>query len=80
MPGEIIYNTADGTPWFMLAAWEYYRYSGDESFVAEMLPVAGYAVTAARASVNFATCCRKQENGTAAASTRTGIAMSTTTP
>lgn len=49
MPGEIIYNTADGTPWFILAAWDYYRYSGDESFAAEMLPVAGYAVTAALA-------------------------------
>ena len=36
---DIIYNTADGTPWFVRELWEYYRYSGDIEFIHEMYPV-----------------------------------------
>ncbi|MDI6804596.1 MAG: amylo-alpha-1,6-glucosidase [Bacteroidota bacterium] len=33
------YNTADGTPRFVIAALDYYRYSGDKNFVKEIFPV-----------------------------------------
>lgn len=33
------YNTADGTPRFVIAALDYYKYSGDKSFVKEIFPV-----------------------------------------
>ncbi|MEE4312574.1 MAG: amylo-alpha-1,6-glucosidase [candidate division KSB1 bacterium] len=36
---DIIYNTADGTPWFVRELWEYYRYSGDIEFIRAMYPV-----------------------------------------
>jgi len=37
-PGEKIYNTTDGTPWFILMIHEYLRYSGDMGFAREMYP------------------------------------------
>ncbi len=37
-PSNIIYNTTDGTPWFVRSVWEYYRYSGDEEFLKKMWP------------------------------------------
>lgn len=46
-PGEIIYNTADGTGWFVRAARDYVEYSGDTSFVREIFPVVEYAINAA---------------------------------
>ncbi len=36
---EIIYNTTDGTPWFVRELWQYFKYSGDTSFVKELYPV-----------------------------------------
>lgn len=33
------YNTADGTPRFVISALDYYKYSGDKSFVNEIFPV-----------------------------------------
>lgn len=36
---EIIYNTADGTPWFVLACEKYLQYSGDSDFIGEIFPV-----------------------------------------
>ncbi|MDP2209924.1 MAG: amylo-alpha-1,6-glucosidase [Bacteroidota bacterium] len=33
------YNTADGTPRFVIAALDYYKYSGDKNFVKEIFPV-----------------------------------------
>jgi glycogen debranching enzyme len=45
-PGEIIYNTADGTGWFVRAARDYVNYSGDTSFVHEIFPVVAYAINA----------------------------------
>lgn len=35
-PGEIIYNTVDGTPWMLREALEYVRYTGDTEFAARM--------------------------------------------
>ncbi|NOZ62469.1 MAG: hypothetical protein GXO74_12400 [Calditrichaeota bacterium] len=35
---DVIYNTADGTPWFVKSLWEYYLYSGDEDFLKKMYP------------------------------------------
>lgn len=36
---SVIYNTADGTPWFIRSLYEYVTYSGDTEFVREMYPV-----------------------------------------
>jgi glycogen debranching enzyme len=38
-PQSVIYNTADGTPWFVRSLHEYVQYSGDTSFAREMYPV-----------------------------------------
>lgn len=38
-PDEIIYNTTDGTPRFIIALFEYIRYSGDTSLIKELYPV-----------------------------------------
>ncbi len=38
-PQSVIYNTADGTPWFVKSLYEYVKYSGDIDFVKEMYPV-----------------------------------------
>lgn len=47
MPGEIYYNTADGTWWFVREAYEYVRYTGDLEFAREMLPVIERAIDGA---------------------------------
>jgi len=36
---EIIYNTTDGTPWFVRELYQYFLYSGDTSLVKELYPV-----------------------------------------
>lgn len=41
---NIIYNTADGTPWFVRELWEYYQYSGDRSILETLYPVVRRAV------------------------------------
>ena len=33
---DVIYNTADGTLWFIRALWEYVQYSGDTSVLSEL--------------------------------------------
>lgn len=38
-PDDIIYNTTDGTPRFIIALFEYIRYSGDTSLIKELYPV-----------------------------------------
>ncbi|MCK9408405.1 MAG: amylo-alpha-1,6-glucosidase [Bacteriovoracaceae bacterium] len=38
-PQSVIYNTADGAPWFVRSLLEYVQYSGDTDFVREMYPV-----------------------------------------
>lgn len=37
-PTDIIYNTTDGTPWFVREVWDYYRYTGDDDFLDEIYP------------------------------------------
>ncbi len=44
---EVIYNTADGTWWFIRALYQYYNYSGDSLFVREMTPVLRRALNGA---------------------------------
>lgn len=44
-PDNIIYNTTDGTPWFVRSVWDYYRYSNDEKFLDEMWPAVRRATT-----------------------------------
>lgn len=39
MLNEIIYNTADGTPWFVKACNDYVKYSGDTLFMEQVFPV-----------------------------------------
>lgn len=38
-PQSVIYNTADGTPWFVRSMYEYVKYSGDTALVRELYPV-----------------------------------------
>lgn len=38
-PQSVIYNTADGAPWFVRSLREYVRYSGDTAFAVGMYPV-----------------------------------------
>ncbi len=47
MPGEVYYNTADGTWWFVREACEYVRYSGDLEFALWILPVVERAIEGA---------------------------------
>jgi glycogen debranching enzyme len=41
---EIIYNTADGTWWFIRACYEYLLFSGDQDFAVSILPVVKRAI------------------------------------
>ncbi|MHB2150305.1 amylo-alpha-1,6-glucosidase [Calditrichota bacterium LG25] len=44
---ETIYNTADGTWWFIRAIYEYFLYTGDQSFLQEMFPFVRRAIDGA---------------------------------
>ena len=44
MPGQIYYNTADGTLWFLREAYEYLKYTGDHAFAAHILPFVKRAI------------------------------------
>ncbi|MCB0563108.1 MAG: hypothetical protein KDD01_01885 [Phaeodactylibacter sp.] len=37
-PGEVIYNTADGSPRFVIALQQYVQYSGDTAIIRELYP------------------------------------------
>jgi len=50
MPGQVYYNTADGTWWFVREACEYVRYSGDLTFASEILPHIEAAIEGAMAT------------------------------
>jgi len=53
---EIIYNTTDGTWWFIREVYEYLLYSGDMDFVQAIFPVIKRAITGAlqyRIDANF---------------------------
>ena len=43
---DVIYNTADGTLWFIRALWEYVQYSGDFTVLKQLLPVIETALDA----------------------------------
>jgi glycogen debranching enzyme len=47
MPGEVYYNTADGTWWFVREAYEYLRYTGDLDFAERFFPVIERAIDGA---------------------------------
>lgn len=47
MLNETIYNTADGTPWFVHACDQYVNYSGNKEFIAEMFPILHRAMAGA---------------------------------
>jgi len=44
---SIIYNTTDGTPWFIREAWEYLQYTGDRKFAKNVYPVVKRAMEGA---------------------------------
>lgn len=44
---EIIYNTTDGTWWFVREAYEYLLWSGDSSFARHIFPIIDRAITGA---------------------------------
>jgi glycogen debranching enzyme len=46
-PGDLIYNTADGTPRFVIALEEYARYTGDTALIAELYPAVKRAAAGA---------------------------------
>jgi hypothetical protein len=55
-PTDIIYNTADGTPWFVREAFEYVLYSGDLDFARRIYP---YVLRATDGTITY----RTDENG-----------------
>ncbi len=44
---EVIYNTTDGTWWFIRSMYQYYLYSGDVRFIRKMMPVVRTALNGA---------------------------------
>ena len=44
---DIIYNTADGTPWMIRETYEYLRYTGDREFARKLYPVVKIALEGA---------------------------------
>ena len=45
-PLDVIFNTVDGTPWFIREVWEYVQYSGDRDFALTMKPFVDRALEA----------------------------------
>lgn len=45
-PQDVIYNTVDGTPWFIREVWEYVEYTGDIAFALAMKSVIDRALEA----------------------------------
>jgi len=44
---EIIYNTADGTPWFIKSLWDYYQYTADIELLTQLFPVVKLSIEGA---------------------------------
>ncbi len=44
---ETIYNTTDGTPWFIIQAYNYYKYSNDFEFLSKIYPAVKLALKGA---------------------------------
>lgn len=42
---DVIYNTADGTLWFIREVWEYIQYTGDKEFLSNLWPVIKLAIS-----------------------------------
>lgn len=49
-PDDIIYNTVDGTPWFVREVLEFVQHTGDTKFAEEMYPVVKRALDALAAN------------------------------
>jgi len=45
-PQDVIFNTVDGTPWFIREVWEYVQYTGDTGFALTMKPYIDRALEA----------------------------------
>lgn len=45
-PRDVIFNTVDGTPWFIREVWEYVQYTGDTAFALTMKPFVDRALEA----------------------------------
>jgi len=45
---DVIYNTVDGTLWFIREVWEYAEYTGDKQFLKKMFPVVSLALESDR--------------------------------
>ncbi|MFZ5367639.1 MAG: type I pullulanase [Spirochaetota bacterium] len=45
-PLDVIFNTVDGTPWFIREVWEYVQYTGDRDFALDMKPFVDRALEA----------------------------------
>ncbi len=45
---DVLYNTADGTLWFIREVWEYAQYTGDVHFIKKMFPTVTCALEADR--------------------------------
>ncbi|HAE22900.1 MAG TPA: hypothetical protein DCG47_11325, partial [Spirochaetaceae bacterium] len=45
-PDDVIFNTADGTPWFVRACWHYAQYTGDTAFIDAIAPAVFRAMDA----------------------------------
>uniref|UniRef100_A0A7C3E9S7 Glycogen debranching enzyme C-terminal domain-containing protein n=1 Tax=Gracilinema caldarium TaxID=215591 RepID=A0A7C3E9S7_9SPIR len=50
-PEDVIFNTVDGTPWFIREVWEYVQYTGDRAFALSMKPYVDRALEADLARV-----------------------------
>lgn len=45
-PEDVIFNTVDGTPWFIREVWEYVQYTGDHAFALSIKPFVDRALEA----------------------------------
>ncbi len=45
-PEDVIFNTVDGSPWFIRELWEYVQYTGDSAFALAMKPYVDRALEA----------------------------------
>ncbi|MFZ1728494.1 MAG: amylo-alpha-1,6-glucosidase [Bacteroidota bacterium] len=49
---DMKYSTIDATPWMVVQAWQYYRYSGDKGFLREIFPDIERTIAAALRSTD----------------------------
>lgn len=46
-PGDVIYNTVDGTPWMIVSLWQYLLHTGDSATIRELYPFVRHALRGA---------------------------------